>query len=60
MTGATGALPPKVLSASAMRYITDLRIARGRGGKTEADEIGLRVRETGFVLPAGSSVRVTF
>ena len=48
------------LSASAMRYITDLRIARGRGGKTEADEIGLRVRETGFVLPAGSSVRVTF
>jgi len=48
------------LSASAMRYITDLRVARGRGGKTEADEIGLRVRETGFVLPAGSSVRVTF
>ena len=48
------------LSASAMRYITDLRIARGRGGVTEADEIGLRVKETGFVLPAGSSVRVTF
>ncbi len=48
------------LSASAMRYITDLRIARGRGGKTQADEIGLRVLETGFVLPAGSSVRVTF
>ena len=48
------------LSASAMRYITDLRVARGRGGKTEADEIGLRVKETSFVLPAGSSVRVTF
>ena len=48
------------LSASAMRYIVDLRVARGRGGVCEADEIGLYVEETGFVLPAGSSVRCVF
>jgi 23S rRNA (cytosine1962-C5)-methyltransferase len=48
------------LSASAMRYITDLRIAGPRGGTTEADEIGLYVEETGLTLPAGSSVRCVF
>ena len=48
------------LSASAMRYITDLRIARGRGGEVTADEIGLFVTQTGLTLPAGSSVRCTF
>ena len=48
------------LSASAMRYITDLRVARGRGGVCEADEIGLPVVRTGLTLPAGSSVRCTF
>ena len=48
------------LSASAMRYITELRVAKGRGGVTVADEIGLLVRQTGSVLPAGSSVRCTF
>ena len=48
------------LSASAMRYIVDLRIAHSRGGKTEADEIGLYVEESGLTLPAGSSVRCVF
>ena len=48
------------LSASAMRYITELRVAKGRGGVCEADEIGLPVEQTGGVLPAGSSVRCTF
>ena len=48
------------LSASAMRYIVDLRVARSRGGKTEADEIGLFVEESGLTLPAGSSVRCVF
>ena len=48
------------LSASAMRYIVDLRVARSRGGRCEADEIGLFVEESGLTLPAGSSVRCTF
>lgn len=48
------------LSASAMRYITELRIAKGRGGVTQADEIGLRVKTGGLTLPCGSSVRCTF
>lgn len=48
------------LSASAMRYVTELRIARPFGGVTEADEIGLPVKENGLCLPSGSSVRCTF
>ncbi len=48
------------LSASAMKYITELRIGKQFGGTTEAEEIGLRATETGLVLPCGSSVRHTF
>jgi 23S rRNA (cytosine1962-C5)-methyltransferase len=48
------------LSASAMRYVTDLRVAKPHGGTTTADEIGLFVEETGLTLPAGSSVRCVF
>ena len=48
------------LSPSAMRYIVDLRITRRFGGKNEADELGLRVSETGSVLPCGGSVRHVF
>ena len=48
------------LSAAAMRYIVDLRVAAHRGGVTEADEIGLFVERTGLTLPAGSSVRCVF
>ena len=48
------------LSASAMKYITDIRLLTKRTGKSVADEIGLPVRETGLALPCGSSVRVTF
>ena len=48
------------LSASAMRYMVDLRVAGPRGGSCEADEIGLFVEETGLTLPAGSSVRCVF
>ncbi|MBQ4324895.1 MAG: class I SAM-dependent methyltransferase [Clostridia bacterium] len=48
------------LSASAMKYITALRIGNRFGGRTEADEIGLPVSHTGLVLPCGSSVRHTF
>lgn len=48
------------LSASAMRYIADLRVCRGRNGHSAAEEIGLPVGRTGLVLPCGSSVRCTF
>ena len=48
------------LSASAMKYITDARLLGVRRGTSEADEIGLPVKETGLNLPCGSSVRVTF
>ena len=48
------------LSASTMKYITDTRLLSIRRGVSEADEIGLPVESTGFVLPCGSSVRVTF
>lgn len=46
------------LSASAMRYVLELRL-RGYRGKTEADEIGLPVTLTGGILPCGASVRWT-
>ncbi len=48
------------LSASAMKYITALRIGKPLGGTTEADEIGLLTTATGEALPCGSSVRHTF
>ena len=48
------------LSASAMKYITDIRLLTKRTGKSVADEIGLPVKKTGLALPCGSSVRVTF
>ncbi|MBP3437599.1 MAG: class I SAM-dependent methyltransferase [Clostridia bacterium] len=48
------------LSASAMRYMVELRIAGGRGGRCVADEIGLPVERTGLCLPCGSSVRCSF
>lgn len=48
------------LSASAMKYLTDLHITKKLGGKSEAEEIGLPVAESGLVLPCGSSVRCSF
>ena len=48
------------LSASTMKYITDARILAHYKGKSEAGELGLPVRESGLVLPCGSSVRVVF
>ena len=48
------------LSASAMKYITDIRLLTKFSGKSVADEIGLPVKRTGLALPCGSSVRVTF
>ncbi len=48
------------LSASAMKYVADIRLLTKRSGKSKADEIGLPVKRTGLALPCGSSVRVTF
>lgn len=48
------------LSASTMKYITDIRLLTKYKGYSEADELGLPVKESGLALPCGSSVRVTF
>jgi 23S rRNA (cytosine1962-C5)-methyltransferase len=48
------------LSASTMKYITDVRLLKNRAGHSEADELGLPIENTSLVLPCGSSVRVTF
>ena len=48
------------LSASTMKYITNIRLLSRYSGKSEADEIGLPVKDSGLQLPCGSSVRVVF
>ena len=48
------------LSASTMKYITDTRLLSKFRGKSEADELGLPVSDSGLVLPCGSTVRVVF
>ena len=48
------------LSASTMKYITDTRLLKNRNGSSEADELGLPVKDSGLALPCGSSVRVVF
>ena len=48
------------LNASTMKYITDVRLLKRFGGSSQADELGLPVKDTGLCLPCGSSVRVTF
>jgi 23S rRNA (cytosine1962-C5)-methyltransferase len=48
------------LSASTMKYITDIRLLKDHKGESVADELGLAVRNSGLALPCGSSVRVVF
>ena len=48
------------LSASTMKYITDTRLLSKFKGYSEAEELGLPVKNTGLALPCGSSVRVVF
>ena len=48
------------LSASTMKYITDIRLLSCFKGESQADELGLAVKDTGLALPCGSSVRVVF
>lgn len=43
------------LSPAVMSYIMNSAVAGRFGGKAAADEIGLRVSETGLVLPCGST-----
>ncbi|MBR4032118.1 MAG: class I SAM-dependent methyltransferase [Clostridia bacterium] len=47
------------LSPLTMSYILDLKVRSVYGGKVEAGEIGLRVSQTGSVLPCGASTRWT-
>ena len=47
------------LSPLTMSYILDLKVRSIYGGKVEAGEIGLRVSQTGSVLPCGASTRWT-
>lgn len=48
------------LSAATMQSIVDLRITAPRRGRSDAQELGLPIRERGICLPCGSSVRVQF
>ena len=48
------------LSASTMKYITDVRLLNTRRGESLADELGLPIENSGLALPCGSSVRVVF
>ena len=48
------------LSPSAMRYITEMRLGKKFGGKSEAEELGLAVTQSGSILPCGGSVRHVF
>ena len=43
------------LSPSVMEYILRLRVAAGRGGVTDCDEIGLPVTASGGVVPCGAT-----
>ena len=47
------------LSPLTMSYILDLKVRSVYGGSIEAGEIGLRVTQTGAVLPCGASTRWT-
>ncbi len=43
------------LSPSVMEYLLGVLIGKKFGGKISSDEIGLRVTETGLILPCGST-----
>ncbi|MBQ3432499.1 MAG: class I SAM-dependent methyltransferase [Clostridia bacterium] len=43
------------LSASVMEYVLGASVAQKLGGSVESDEIGLRVSESGLVLPCGAT-----
>ena len=43
------------LSPSVMEYILGVTVARAHGGRVHASEIGLPVRESGYILPCGAT-----
>ena len=43
------------LSPSVMEYLLGITVARKFGGRVSADEIGLPVTQSGYVLPCGST-----
>ncbi len=45
------------LSPLSMSYILDLKVRARFGGKTTAEELGLKVTQTGSYLPCGASAR---
>lgn len=47
------------LQPAMMAYIAGLELQKRFGGKIEADELGLPVTATGFVLPCGAACRYT-
>ena len=47
------------LSPMTMNYILDLKVKSRFGGKTESEELGLRVTQSGSFLPCGASSRWT-
>ena len=47
------------LSAATMGYMLSLKLTPEFGGRVQAEEIGLPVRQTGGVLPCGASARWT-
>ena len=47
------------LSPLTMSYILELKVKQRYGGRIESGEIGLRVAQTGAVLPCGASTRWT-
>lgn len=48
------------LSPSVMAYMLGVTGGKERGGRLEADEIGLPVKETGLVLPCGATALLSF
>lgn len=45
------------VAPSVCKYIADTVFTKRYGGKAECDELGLKVSETGLILPAGSATR---
>ncbi len=45
------------LAPSVLKYISEMIFTSRYGGKSESEELGLKVEETGLYLPAGSTMR---
>ena len=45
------------LSPAVMNYMVSSTVVRDHGGKVESSDVGLPVRDTGLILPCGSTAR---